>query len=138
VQAAAVVFPIVVAVVVSVDEVVSRLSGSCTLESCARAGPLLVIGAVFVFGGPIWWATSGASRASRLRRRQLAWLLAVNVYLVMVGLVFWAQARAHGNQMAPLSEAVLVFVACALVSTAVLSAVVCTGRIVEIRRGLDN
>ena len=132
-QGAAVVLPIVVAVAVSVDELVDRLTGSCKFDySCSRVGPLLVMEAALLFGGPAWWAISGASRAHLLRKRQLAWLLAVNCYLVVVGLVLWTQALDHATQEAPLSEALSLAMASALVSTALLSSLVCVGRIVQL------
>jgi len=136
-QAAALALPIVIAIAVAIDELVNKLVGSCaygSYGSCAWFAAPLVIGAVLLFGGPAWWAVSGARRAGLLRIRQLAWLLAVNAYLIVLGLDLWAQAWAHGNAQPPLSEALTVVTAWAVVSTALVSTVACGARILQLRR----
>lgn len=133
-QAAAVALPIAVALAVGAYAVVDKLVGSCAYGTCAGFVPGLVLEAVILFAGPVWWTVSGARRAGLLTVRQLAWLLAVNAYLVGVGLELWAQAREHLNEQAPLSEALTVLTAFAVVSTALVSSVTCAGRILRLRR----
>jgi hypothetical protein len=133
-QAAAVVLAIVLAVGAAADELINKFTGSCPYESCAQGAPLLVMDAALLFGGPAWWAVSGALRARLLKRKQLVWLVVVSAYLVIVGLALWTQARDHVNETTPLDEALTLVTAGAIMSTAVVSAVACGGRIFQLRR----
>jgi len=118
----------------AVDEATNKVIGSCANDSCARAAPFLLFGSIFLFGGPAWWTISGARTAGRLTSRQLAWLVAVDVYLVVIGLFLWTQARDHVDQTPPLSEVLTLVAGAGLMSTAVLSAVACARRMVHLAR----
>ena len=135
VQAAAVVLPIAIGVVVAVGELTNKMIGSCAGDdSCARAAPALLFGPAFMLGGPAWWTISGARRAVRLTSRQLAWLVAVDLYLLVVGLWLWALARATVNEQPPPADVTMVVTASALVATALLSVVACGARMLELSR----
>lgn len=133
-EAGALALPIVIAFAVAGYELFHKLNGSCAYESCAVAAPFLAMGAAIVFGGPVWWAASGARRAPRLTIRQLGWLLAVNAYVTVVAVDLWAQTHQDMNAEAPLSVALTFVTMCAVVATALVSTAACGARMLDLRR----
>ena len=134
IQAAAVALPIVAAAGVAVDQLINKVLGSCAYGNCAASAPLLVIGGVGLFAGPAWWTISGARRAGRLTSPQLAWLVAVDVYLLVVGLSLSTQARDHLDAPSASFELPTLIAGAGVVFTASVSAVACGARMLQLRR----
>ena len=134
VEAAAVLLPIVIAAVFAAVQIRDKAVGACVGDPCARVSWALLLGSAFMFGPPAWWTISGARRAGVLTSRQLAWLLAVDVYLVVVGLWLLLWARATANNQQALSEVLTIVTAFALLATALVSAGACGARILDVSR----
>ncbi len=103
----------------------------CDRENCAGGMGIVFLGyAIFLFAGPLWWAASGARRAAHLTARNLAWLITVDLYLVIAAVFAYAIFKGDGVPFDGLATLLLLV----LVPPALLSAALCAERIWRLRR----